>query len=127
MSYHRVIPRDLFNESMLLKCLGKVSVMILDEKLLKYGVTDELLDEHSGFQIEQSEMDGSIRCSNYKVYDRSGNEITMFTGLNSREQFPLQFFNELEEDYQNTLTVKGDFSKEFINYLKELDVVILGE
>lgn len=42
-SYRRVLPRDLFNEAKLLKCLGQLSLMIHDGKCeLRVEHSDEL-------------------------------------------------------------------------------------
>lgn len=66
MSYIRVIPRDLFNEADLLKCLGKIVLDIEDGKLpwLSY--------HHDGdaFNIVQNESNGAIYCANLQFFAR---------------------------------------------------------
>jgi|WetSurMetagenome_2_1015567.scaffolds.fasta_scaffold420015_2 hypothetical protein len=122
MSYRRVVPRDLFNESKLLKCLGQLSVNILDGKLLAYGTEDQLEDEDEGFKIDNNE-DGDISCSNYHVFTKLGKkdrtELYLRSRLNSRLNYPLiceTIHNEIIEVFDD----KGKFSVEFIKYLKEL-------
>lgn len=122
MSYRRVVPRDLFNESKLLKCLGQLSVAILDNKLGEYKTVDELEDEDEGFKIEKNE-DGDIYCTNYHVFAKLGkNDVTelfLRTRLNSKEPYPLiceTIFNELIEVFNDD----GTFSKVFLGYLKKL-------
>ncbi len=56
MAYLRVIPRDLFNEGNLLKCLGRIYINL--ESLP--GISAELVETGGPFHIEQNEDDGSI-------------------------------------------------------------------
>lgn len=86
MSYFRVLPRDLFNEAKLLKCLGKVSLMVHDE-LLPFNCTHE--DERAGFKIEQNEDDGTISVTNLHFFDNNGTPIYFWHPLNARDKWPL--------------------------------------
>jgi hypothetical protein len=56
MSYTRVLPRDLFNESKLLKCLGQLALNVHD------GCAGSLEVKHTGapFHIKQDPSDGSF-------------------------------------------------------------------
>lgn len=88
MSYHRVLPRDLFNESKLLKCLGRLTILIED------GLIPELKLEYDGrpFCIEQQSCDGSTYCTNIKIYlfqDGELKQLDFVSALNSRESYPL--------------------------------------
>lgn len=56
MSYNRVIPRDLFNESSLLKCLGRLYICLENTP----GHAAELQQVGREFDIRQSDDDGSI-------------------------------------------------------------------
>lgn len=87
MSYLRVIPRDLFNEAKLLKCLGKISLMIHDNQLPFITVNHE--DEREGFKIEQSDNDGSIYVSNLHFFDNSGTPLYFYHPLNSKANWSL--------------------------------------
>jgi hypothetical protein len=123
MNYQRVTPRDLFNESKLLKCLGQLSLFILDGKLLKFQVEEELLEPKRGFVIQQDE-DGNISCVNYHVFCQLGVEgrvpLKLFTSLNSRLNYPLcceTMYGEIIEVFESS----GKLTKEFTTYLKVLN------
>lgn len=91
MSYRRVIPRDLFNEASLLKCLGKIVLDIEDGKLpwLSY--------HHDGeaFTIVQNESNGALYCGNVQFF-ACKKTLHFERPLNSREAWPL--FYETEND-----------------------------
>lgn len=88
--YGRVIPRDFFNEAKLLKCLGRLELLILDRKL-------SLTSEYDGeaFTVLQ-DIDGDLRVANYHV-SYCGEELDLFTPLNSRERWPLRALYRGEE------------------------------
>jgi hypothetical protein len=111
MSYGRVVPRDLFNEANLLKCLGKIE--IYSDSLLRGLITTEF--DNRPFEIEMNPDDGSIYCENFKVFNRYGDEITLYVPLYSREQWPLYFRGEEDE---KALDGFGKPTKEFLEYLK---------
>lgn len=83
MSYNRVIPRDLFNEANLLKCLGHLAIK------LEAIRGPELIEPEPGeaFVIEQDE-DGAIACwtVTLKVRDEP---VLLSRPLNSRRAWPL--------------------------------------
>lgn len=86
MSYTRVLPRDLFNESKLLKCLGQLSLCILDRRVNGLPLVE--IFEGNEFQVIQNPLDGSLSCLNYRLYLENV-EIELFTPLNSRNEYPL--------------------------------------
>jgi DNA-binding response OmpR family regulator len=114
VQYTRVVPRDLFNEAKLLKCLGKVALSILDGKLKEFNLTEKHTHEDEGFIVLQNE-DGDIMCENYRVF-KGKEEIYLFTRLNSRANWPLMTIDHRNE-YIEVLNDEGKFTKEFINYL----------
>lgn len=121
MSYMRVVPRDLFNESKLLKCLGQISIAILDNKLGKYGVEDYLEDADQGFIIDHTD-DGDTYCSNYKVLvpmlDKNEKAyLQLFSRLNSKEAYPLICMTH-DNEVIEVFTEKGVFTTAFLLYLK---------
>jgi len=75
----RVIPRDLFNEADLLKCLGRLWIK-LDERrdhkgrMVFYGAGER------PFEVEQNPSDGSIHCRNV-VFDLDGELSPEFWAL----------------------------------------------
>ena len=99
MGYHRVCPRDLFNEAQLLKCMGQISLFILDDVLPGLHMEGPEFEEAGpGFQIEQDESDGSISVVNLRFSDRNGEPVYFYTPLNSRDKWPLMM-NYKEETY----------------------------
>jgi hypothetical protein len=92
--YRRVIPRDLFNEAKLLKCIGKMSVLIHDERIPNLNITHE--NESKGFIIAQ-DHDGSIYVDNVFFFDNNGTPVYFHTPLNSKENWPLIMLYKEEE------------------------------
>lgn len=64
-NYQRVIPRDLFNESKLLKCIGRLILKIHDNDNLPAPMTFE--HDGSPFKIVQQEC-GSLTIINLKIF-----------------------------------------------------------
>lgn len=106
LNHIRVIPRDFFNEAKLLKCLGHLELLILEKKI-------QLRSEFDGknFNIEQSFGDGSLRCSNYRVFFKD-EEIYLYTQYNSKENFPLILVYRMEDYY--VFDENGKFMPGFI-------------
>ena len=114
MSYERVIPRDLFNEANLLKCLGKVFINLENKP---FGdINTELLHDGKPFDIQQNPEDGSTFCSNV-VLLKNGNNIPMFRPLNSRRDWPLMCCDN-DGDEIFIFDDFGQFSYEFVEFLK---------
>lgn len=83
-NYTRVIPRDLFNEAKLLKCLGKLCILAES--------TPGLTVTHDGepFDIWQDESSGGLFCLNVKVEVLNGGGLQhCWLPYNSREDWPL--------------------------------------
>lgn len=120
MSYLRVVPRDLFNEAKLLKCLGKLSLNILDSVQGVAPYLEEVFQNHDlGFAIVQNEHDGSLSSATYNVYLKSDldNPIHLYTPLNCKEPWPLMY--ELDADVVNQVfNDEGNFTKEFIDDIR---------
>lgn len=124
MSYQRVIPRDLFNEAKLLKCLGKVCVAIHDGMCgsLTFAQTT---DEYKGFHIYQNEEDGSLFCDNLVFYyqkqgygriDSYEERIYFFSPYNNKSDWPLLFsVGDRGEEFSVFVNEEDDasFTKEF--------------
>lgn len=116
--YTRVMPRDLFNEANLLKCLGKIVLLIENNAIPGLKVIGYDID--CGFTIDQDPNDGSISVTNLSFRDHSDelcNEVHFRVGLNSREPWPLimhyrgsEYFplnSEGEWQCSDTLFTKG--------------------
>lgn len=120
MSYNRVIPRDLFNEAKLLKCLGQLSLIIHDEVGVPRGLKLEHYDsEHAGFQIEQQEQDGALYCANLECLYR-GRVVGLRSPYNSKDAYPLQYIVGDDEDTGRVFTHDGALTAEFISAIKSL-------
>lgn len=69
VTYKRVLPRDLFNESKLLKVLGYLSLWIEDRRPWMDGVSyvhSTVFNEH--FICGQDQSDGSFFCKNIRFF-----------------------------------------------------------
>jgi hypothetical protein len=111
----RVIPRDFFNEAKLLKCLGVVSLKILDCKLPE-GVNIEIKEEGEAFDVQLT-SDGILFVSNYHVF--VNDKPVMFgTTYNSKNNFPLLCILDYCE--YPVLDESGEFDEDFIQMAKEL-------
>lgn len=87
MSYIRVIPRDLFNEANLLKCMGQVALII--DNFNNFFPDVKLLPETvDHFHIVQDASDGSIAVDNVQLHVR-GKPYRLWRPLNSRRPWPL--------------------------------------
>ena len=119
MSYFRVLPRDLFNESKLLKCLGRVTLLIHDG----FGgdLEFDFEDPEQGFLIDTTE-DGDFFCRNLSFYVNS-ESVFLYSGLNSKENYPLFFDYELTEYTKTTSFCREyvfDPEGEFTELFKEI-------
>ena len=87
MSFRRVIPRDFFNESKLLKCLGKFEIH-RENVDLKIDIPYQVEYDGKPFQVEQDDSDGSLRVVNYRVYILN-EPLDLFIPYNSKDDWPL--------------------------------------
>lgn len=112
MSYKRVIPRDLFNEGNLLKCLGALALAIEG----KEGVTLQ----HGGgeFDIIQDAGDGSIRVGSVLLLI-DGRAYDHKRPLNSREPWPLYVQRRHDHDAEEieVFDDSGALTPEFVALL----------
>ena len=112
MSYHRVIPRDLFNEGNLLRCYGQLYL-----SLEKLNATEQLVHFHDAdpFFVQQSPSDGSISLSNVTLYCQ-GERVPLRRPLNSREPFPLYAAIHVDTEDETEIAVftdTGELTPEF--------------
>ncbi len=120
MSYFRVIPRDLFNESKLLKCIGRLCLLIHDNKAPE-ELSFEETEEGDRFKIELIES-GELFVSNLRFYVKGAinNDgiVTFKTAYNSKEPYPL--FMEYCFDETKVFDDEGEFTEEFLNEIKNI-------
>lgn len=109
IKYERVIPRDFFNEAKLLKCMGMLSLKILDCQLPE-GISIKIEESGEPFKIKLSE-EGNLFVSNYEVFinDRP---VMVSTTYNSKSNYPFHCM----VDYCETpiFDESGEFTEEFI-------------
>lgn len=111
MSYTRVIPRDLFNESSLLKCYGRIYINL--EFANSHDA--ELLHDGSAFEVEQDDDSGAISITNVSLRVR-GAAYALYRPLNSRETWPLYLLNgDTEIEVFNG---DGSFSADMLVFLR---------
>lgn len=131
--YLRVIPRDLFNEATLLKCLGQLTLCIHDERcqhrnvgLVRFNLEVVHRAPKSGFRIAQNSSDGSIYCSNLMIRSH-GIVLSIRCPLNSRGSYPLFVTAEgieefTEEDVDVFAYDSPAISQEFVWLLARIAV-----
>jgi len=121
MSYMRVIPRDLFNEADLLKCLGKLELALDNMQGHKASMT--LLEGGDfpgtdGWAIEQNPDDGSIYSRNIEFLI-DGDPYEIYRPLNSREKMPVYLrIPSGETDDIRVFTESGNLSREFCAFIE---------
>lgn len=107
MSYVRTLPRDLFNEGDLLKCVGKLWLALERER--KAGFVEE---DVSSFEIEQDPGDGSIFVANLTFIIR-GRVHLLYRPLNARSAWPL-YCDTNDGGEVRVFTEEGELSAEFL-------------
>lgn len=115
MSYYRIVPRDLFNESKLLKCLGKVAIVCHDEMLPGLRM---VVDDGSPFVIDQRTSDGGLYVERGIHFDGYGYPLDLYTAYNSKENYPL--LCDTDEGTIEVLDDDGCITVAFRNFIKKL-------
>lgn len=112
-NYVRVLPRDLFNEADLLKCLGRLWILLDSNRRHDAQIVEEEVD---AFDIVQDENSGAIEVRNLTFTIR-GVKHRLVRPLNSRSAWPLWVEAESpESDFDAVLVFneKGDLSDDMI-------------
>jgi hypothetical protein len=113
--YERVIPRDLFNEAKLLKCMGRLALLILDG----HAPVPMFFKETGGsFIIRQLASDGALVVVNYPLTIK-GKKHFLASSYNSKNNYPLYLRTP---DFQvfAVFDNEGNFHPEFIEFCKNL-------
>lgn len=115
MAYKRVAPRDLFNESKLLKCLGQLALLIHDK-----AAPEELsfYDTGNRYKIEQRDMDGGIECVSGICFYHNYSKLTLYHPLNNKEPYPLLL--EIDDVSYEVFYDDGTLTSDFLLALREL-------
>ena len=112
--FNRVIPRDLFNESKLLKSMGRLCLLIHDQNTpvdMKY--------EHDGnpFKIALTDA-GNLHVSNIVIYIKD-QQYDFHTTYNSKDIYPLYVMDEEYVEYE-VFDDKGEFTTEFVEFSENI-------
>lgn len=114
MTHNRVLPRDLFNEANLLKCVGKIVMAIEDGEIpwLQYHYDGDV------FNVIENPSDGSLFIGNIQFFAHR-RTLQYFRPLNSREPWLLWLtFEKAEDDFEifdnsgSLILKESDFKKE---------------
>lgn len=112
MTYRREVPRDLFNEASLLKCLGQLALIIHDRGIPR----EQLRVSHMGrgFGVDQDPADGSIYAASVQIVIRE-ELFAHRRPLNSREPWPLYVVPAFDPDGAEVAVfeIDGQLSPEF--------------
>lgn len=111
MTYLRVIPRDLFNEANLLKCMGRIYINLENLNLPHVSLS------HDGeaFRIEQNEATGGLIVDNVRLTVRD-EFCWLERPLNSRGEWPL--YLETEDDAIEVFDEGGAFTADMLRFLE---------
>jgi hypothetical protein len=115
MSYVRVIPRDLFNEANLLKCLGHLYILLeTTRSKAKFDVEGVPV-----FDVRQDNNDGSIYLANVP-FSVDGRSVHLSRPLNSRDQWPLYLSIPEDPDFEpfEVFESTGFFSEAMLNFIE---------
>lgn len=113
MSYVRVIPRDLFNEASLLKCYGRLAILLGDTPDHQAQLSE---GDGGPFEVWQDDADGSITIASlpFKV---AGQRVRLHRPLNSREPWPLY---ATTEDFEEVAVFddQGNFTPAMLAFIR---------
>lgn len=118
--YELILPRDLFIQSKLLKCLGRLSLLIHD-CCLPQIVSQELEETTNRFLIELS-PDNTVYCTNYEVYV-GAIPLDLYINYGCRSAYPLLVvaYVASDPDPRYVFDDEGNFTQEFLALIKELE------
>jgi len=118
IEYTRVLPRDLFNEAKLLKCIGRLCLLIHDGLTpVPMSFKDSFGDPWEGFHVVLME-EGALTITN--VHIKIKGKIFLFkTIYNSKANFPLY----LQYDYVDypVFDGNGNFDPEFVAFCETVN------
>lgn len=115
MTYRRIIPRDLFNEADLLKCLGRLYIA-LDNLHDHKALFAEDEDGVERFVIEQDESSGGIYVENL-TFVIKGEPHQLYRPLNARTKWPLYVTHWRDID-ERVFDGDGALTPEFLELIR---------
>lgn len=126
--YQRVLPRDLFNEAKLLKCLGRLALMIENGAFyplmvrFRHGPDEDDPDAYEdsyvpGFDIRQWPDDGGLYVHNldFLVVDTV---VPLRSSYNSKLQYPLLYEDEGHTCFGEVFYNDGNLALGFMSFLE---------
>ena len=113
MNYHRIAPRDIFNEANFAKCVGQLTLLIHDHMLDGIAFEHDIYGVH-GLNFQLDENTGGLLLRNMFVV--CGESVTICRPLNSREAWPL-FIEDKDGEHVEIFTDKGELNREFVQWL----------
>jgi hypothetical protein len=116
-NYIRVIPRDLFNEASLLKCLGTLYIAL--ENVPDCDQAEFAVGDVDSFDIHQDSNDGSIYVANLP-FVVAGRACHLSRPLNSRQPWPLWLSDRDNDDFDRieVFNEQGKLSSDMLAFLK---------
>lgn len=123
MTYARVIPRDLFNEAKLLKCLGRLALLHHEGWTPKGFVIE---NDGSPFAIDLND-NGLTVVSGLSVYVTDGSnvfDLDLYSIYNYKDHYPLSVY-DMERGHIEVFNEDGDLRTEFYEYVAEVLVDFL--
>ena len=111
-NYTRILPRDLFNEAKLLKCLGKITLDMHDQLEPVYPHLT-IAHDSGPFQVHLLD-DGHLMVNNLHFRYR-GAPILFKTAYNSKRNWPLLM--EADGEEYTVFKDDGSYDEDFINFL----------
>jgi len=119
MPFHRVLPRDLFNESKLLKCLGRLCLLSHDELIPVWFEHDT--EQHTGFHVVQDASSGDLYCTNL-TFGIRGEVLEVVTRYNDRSNYPLLFWANDDDGFLSVFDDDGNTTADFDEFCRKLGV-----
>ncbi len=116
--YTRVIPRDLFNESKLLKCLGQLVLKIGNDRFAADHLTVSHTGAERGFIIGQDASDAGLYCVNLNVWCY-GQRLIFRSNYNSQSPYPFVVMPP-DQGEISVFTDDGEFASEFLTFVEGL-------
>lgn len=115
MPYNRVVPRDLFNEASLLKCYGRLCILL--DNLPRSSHRARLSEgDGSEFEVCQDDGDGSLTVSNLP-FTIARRPFRLCRPLNSRRPWPLYVIDGDGEETE-VFTDEGELTADFAHLIK---------
>jgi hypothetical protein len=116
-NYTRVFPRDFFNEAKLLKCMGRLTLLIEDRMTPVAMSIGEYAEEgEEGFKIGLIET-GHLAVANVSIFIK-GKSYLFKTDYNAKGPYP--FYVEDGNDEYKVFDDAGDWHEEFLEFCKSL-------